>query len=149
MSDSILPSTTPTPPFFKILKKQKNLLGRHAGCDRRGGKRAMLCATFQGFLQGLYEASPAMAVTVILAQVLTPWEGQGRQVKVHQRQVMTSYLGKMKQSARQSEMLLLRASVSSSPHAASRTLAVVKLQKKMSVRENPQAESQMLAITCS
>lgn len=56
--------------------------------------------TFQGFLQGLCEASPAMAVTVILAQVLTPWEGQGRQVKVHQRQVVTSYLGKMKQSAR-------------------------------------------------
>lgn len=56
--------------------------------------------TFQGFLQGLCEASPAMAVTVILAQVLTPREGQGRQVKVHQRQVMTSYLGKMKQSTR-------------------------------------------------
>ena len=56
--------------------------------------------TFQGFLQGLCEASPAMAVTVILAQVLTPWEGQGHQVKVHQRQVMTSYLGKMKQGTR-------------------------------------------------
>lgn len=28
--------------------------------------------TFQGFLQGLCEASPAMTVTVILAQVLTP-----------------------------------------------------------------------------
>lgn len=63
-----------------------------------------------------------MTVTVILAQVLTR-EGQGRQVKVHQRQVMTSYLGKMKQSTRDK----LRCSYCRrylQPQAASQTVTV-------------------------
>lgn len=71
---------------------------------RSGGcwpsRRERRFPTFQGFLQGLHEASPAVAVTVTLAGVLTPWEGQGCQVKVHQGQVMTSHLGNRKQIIR-------------------------------------------------
>lgn len=56
--------------------------------------------TSQGFLQGLGEAGPAGAVAVIPAGVLPRQEGQGRQVKVHQSEVMTSHLDRRRQSNR-------------------------------------------------
>lgn len=56
--------------------------------------------TSQGFLQGLGEAGPSGAVAVIPAGVLPRREGQGRQMKVHESQVMTSHLDRRRESNR-------------------------------------------------
>lgn len=56
--------------------------------------------TFQGLLQGSCKASQAEAVTVILAWILSSWEGQGRQVKVHNGQIISSHLDERRQSSR-------------------------------------------------
>lgn len=56
--------------------------------------------TFQGFLQGLGEAGRTVAIAVVPAWILPRGEGRGRQVKVHEGQVMTSHLDGRRQSNR-------------------------------------------------
>ena len=71
------------------------------------GHRERPFPTFQRLLQGLGKAGHAVAVTVILAWIFPPREGQGCQVKVHKGQVITSHLHKRAQRNRGSLRCLL------------------------------------------
>lgn len=66
--------------------------------EPRARPRERPLPTFQRFLQGLGEAGRSVALAVIPAGVLPRGEGRGRQVKVHEGQVMASHLDRRRHS---------------------------------------------------
>lgn len=73
---------------------------RDAGRAHPAGPEERPFPTFQRFLQGLGEAGRAVAIAVVPAWILPRGEGRGRQVKVHEGQVMASHLDGRRQSNR-------------------------------------------------